>query len=267
MEHDNLDDLLKKLATLYADNPLFKDAKTITKTALLVTGTANPEIASLGIILSGIDEILGNRLGPIVQKRKIAYLYDLAVYGINAEQLESEEELHKFLLGYFTASKTYTEQKIKRIARLVSGSIKEKMNVAIFEEYLAILSSITEIQLQVLLLLQDYETKYYLDKKAYQEWVKENEKVEEKEHLFRSAMVDKFWENFEKTAQAKFKLTLDELYFILQKASNLGLYLAFGKAGFSATPRNLYLRGRTTSIFADFVKWVQDQDEALNHLM
>lgn len=117
-----------------------------------------------GIITSGIKGVLSY----YIQDKTILFFQELARHPekIKKDEVQSQEFVHKFLITYNAAVKTYHDEKIRILARLfIYGNKEEEIEVDEYEEYLKILEELSYREIVALKIIDDLYSKTKPQKK------------------------------------------------------------------------------------------------------
>ena len=135
---------------------------------------------------------------------------------------------------------TRRREKIKLFARLLTNASREgKVGSDKYEEFLSILDDLSVRELQILLLLKQLE---------------DSSSSEANGNTLKRA--NELWDSFEKSIKNQHGIGSDELNAMLGRLNRTGLYETIVGAYYDYEGD----RGRLTSTFDEFVRWLQVED-------
>lgn len=160
---------------------------------------------------SSVDNLLQERYQEIAEERVTAFFDELASgeHELSEELIRTEDFLHRYFITTRAALNTRRREKIKMFARLLRASINTDLFSSIdeYEEYLSILDELSFRELQVLSILDRYESEY---------------PAKEGGNLINRT--DGFWEAFIQELINRLHIPENEVRFILYRLTRTGCY-------------------------------------------
>jgi hypothetical protein len=203
----------------------------------LIGGVVNTAIP---LIVYGVEEILAKRhkiLFDELEKGK---------HDLTDEVIKKEEFLHNFFRVYNAAIRTAQKDKIKMFARLLLTGIREDaLGSAELEEFVQILETLSERELQVLRLLKKFEDSYPQQRV--------NMDVENSPLETPSQRAKRFWNTFVSEVDRECGVSQEKLPAILNRLARTGLYELTAGLFFDSGGGQGYL----TPLFSEFTRWIE----------
>ena len=111
-----------------------------------------------------VDTFVGKSIERIHKERQREF-FDALKKGnikLTEEIIKNEDFLHCFFITYNAAIRTRSEEKIGYLAKLLCGSVEDSMfsDIDDYEEILGVVSDLSCREIKLLVLLDDFETKY-----------------------------------------------------------------------------------------------------------
>ena len=111
-----------------------------------------------------VDAIICDTMKKIKKIRQERFFIELkdGKIKLTEEIIKNEDFLHCFFITYNAAIRTRSEEKIGYLAKLLCGSVEDSMfsDVDDYEEILGVVSDLSCREIKLLVLLDDFETKY-----------------------------------------------------------------------------------------------------------
>lgn len=181
---------------------------------------------------SAVDTAVLTRLQTVRAERAREFFDELAKSegGLNPELLESNEFLHCFFATADAALRTSRIEKIHAFARLLGATTQRAQFSSIdeFEEFLSILDDLSNRELAVLILLDQYEINH--------------PKLDNENDLQRT---NRFWGDFSSEISSDLGILPEEVDSVLSRLNRSGCYETFTGSYLSYTGG----RGKITPFF------------------
>jgi hypothetical protein len=181
---------------------------------------------------SAADTALMTRVATIRADRTRVFFDELAndEKPLHPELLENNEFLHCYFATSAAALRTQRNEKIQSLARLLRSSTEDGKIATVdeYEEFLNILTELSQRELSVLVMLDQYETRYPLQ-------ADEND-------LQRA---NRFWDAFVQQISQDFSIELREVDSVLTRLNRSGCYETFTGGFFDYTGG----KGKITPLF------------------
>lgn len=158
---------------------------------------------------SVVDTIICHTVEKIKKRRQDRFFIELedGKIKLTEEIIKNEDFLHCFFITYNAAIRTRSEEKISYLAKLLCGSVEDSMfsDIDDYEEILGVVFDLSCREIKILVLLDDFETKYPK---------KDNENERQR--------IDHYWDEFIDTASGLCKRS--ELDSLLVRLMRSGCY-------------------------------------------
>jgi hypothetical protein len=201
------------------------DLEIYSRIALSALAQANPISAAIDVGLKALEE-----------ERVRIWIEEMASRGINLspEQLKNKEILHAFRITLKAILNVHRHEKIKRFAALFSCfvNVSEDKPIDRYEEALKILDELSEIEFQILLILNRFEC--------------ENLPQPDQNALKR---IGTYWANFQKQCHSALNISQDELRGRLGRLTRTGLVQSLDGSYLTTSGDKFYL----TEIYKHFM--------------
>ncbi|GAB5490625.1 MAG: hypothetical protein Phog2KO_08400 [Phototrophicaceae bacterium] len=231
-----------KFTEHYDENPL---------TALLLT-TLSLVVPQIAIGKEAIDRAVTK-----IQQERFQTLIDELATGekyLTPEIIETEEFIHSFVVIYRVVMNTYQRQKIRFFAQILLSAVeKDELASDRFEEFVRILEDMTYRELELLVLLNQYETNNSLES------IKEtdsNGNILKEETENDAQRAQKFWDTFMNDGCKIFKCEPELLISVLTGLSRTGLYETFAGRFIDYDGQ-----GKITILFKEFTEWIKFESD------
>ncbi len=237
---------IPKWASVYKDKPVIR-ALVAFVTGLDPTG-----------LLSGLDATLVAVIEEKVRERQRAFFDELdnGTHLLTEEMIQQEDFLHAFTISYRAAIRTRNREKIRKFARLLLSAVeKDQLQGSEIEEFVSILDTLSERELQILLLLKKFEDETEPSRATKPP---EDGPWPESVNVMASRAVDKasvFWRDFVSAVEHEYGIAPALLKSMLARVERTGLYDVFTGVFFGGDS------GSTTQLFAEFTEWLQEAGE------
>jgi hypothetical protein len=160
---------------------------------------------------------------------------------LTPEIIDSEEFIFAFFAVTDAALRSHREEKIKAFANLLLyGAKTGQYNSEVIYEFINILDEISIREFRILNFLHEFE-----------EITSRNE--DENDLQFSTRL----WNDFEIKIHSELNISPEELRNLLTRLNRTGLYETFSGTFLSYSGG----KGKTTFLYGEFIKWVQNKDE------
>lgn len=235
------DNAIVRLTEGYAQKPL---TRSLITASLGGVALLNP---GAGITLSAIDALLVGKIQKMRENRIRTYFDEISKgeNQLTEEVIQDDDFLHAHFITLKDAANTRQEEKIRRFARLLINSTRNKFyKTDEFEEFVAILDDLSMREFSILLIMRAYQNEAPIIP-AKEDKNKEND----------LARANSFWKAFENKVFDDLSITSKELRDILHKINRTGLYETIVGSYFGYTGG----RGRLTPLYYKFISKLMEE--------
>jgi hypothetical protein len=182
---------------------------------------------------------------------------------LTEELLKSEKFVHSFLTIIRPALNTFSEEKIRRFARILLTAIeKNEMASDKFEEYVKLLESLTERQIDILCTIQRLESKALEKSQNTVTGSKSSIQIGYSIQNWVMEVTYNIWDEFIEDITNRHQITKEQLMSQLDRLEGMGLYSGRQAVGYRGQEiRNI---GTSTFLFDEFSQWIKLENEKLN---
>jgi|GEM_PF-3008239 hypothetical protein len=180
-----------------------------------------------------------------IQASRFEYLVDEIMRGrveFDEETVRSDKFLHAFYITAKAATQSYHNEKIKMFAQLFTGTFRKDRfsNMDLYEELIGIIESLSIREVQILALLDEFETRYKV-------WSEPGNIM---------GRTTEYWKDFIDSLQSNLGLSTEIIPSILIRIQRTGLYEKFPGYGNAGT------EGALTPLYYELKQYIDHETEA-----